>query len=125
MSLDPLRSVFKAFLDAHHDVEICVAESSRGELFTNLSYRRLDAVIATGEPATETGDGMLLSNEDIFLAVPSDHDLAAHDRLDWNDVREATFLLSLRDPTAEIHDFMLRRVSHLGQTIHVQRHGVG
>ncbi len=51
-------------------------------MLTHLSHRRLDAVVAVGEPAAETGYGLLLAREDIFLAVASDHPLGTRERLD-------------------------------------------
>lgn len=125
LSKGPLRTVLERFLESHENVDLCLIESDRSELLTLLSHRRMDAVVAAGDPETTNGDGLLLARENIYLAVPSDHDWAKRERLRWHEVREATFVVSAREPGPEIHDYILRRTSDLGQTAHVRRHGLG
>ncbi|WP_372097726.1 LysR family transcriptional regulator [Tistrella mobilis] len=125
LSRGSLRRVFRNFLNAHENVDIYVMEASRGELLTQLSHRRLDLLVAAGEPDPEIGDGLLLAHEAIFLAVPSEHGWARRDQLRWDDVRDATFIVSALEPGPEIHDYILRRISDLGQKVHVHRHKLG
>ena len=125
LSSGPLRGVFESFLTAHEDVDICLIESDRSELFTLLNHRRIDAVYAAGEPETAVGDGLTVAEEDIFLAVQADGALADRERLKWEDVADATFVVSAREPGPEIHDYIIRRVSDLGRTTTVRRHRLG
>ncbi|MAM07129.1 MAG: LysR family transcriptional regulator [Hyphomonas sp.] len=125
LSHGPLRNVFEAFLKAHKDVDVCVAESDRSELLMRLSHRDLDAVFAAGEPEPENGDGLLLAKENIFLAVESGHKLTTYDRVQWENVREETFIVSTWEPGPDIHDYILRRVSDLGRTANVRRYHLG
>lgn len=85
----------------------------------------MDVVVAAGEPDPVYGDGLLLARETIYLAVPADHEWAGWERLQWDDVRGATFVVSAREPGPEIHDYILRRVSDLGRAAHVRRYGLG
>lgn len=125
LSQGPLRNVLRAFLQEHRDVDVHVRESERSELLTLLSHRRMDVVVAAGEPPTENGDGFVLMHEEIFLAVRSDKDWARCTRLHWEDVRDATFIVSDREPGPEIHEYLIRRISDLGRTVRVRRHGLG
>lgn len=125
LSKGPLRTVLERFLQSHENVDLCLIESDRSELLTLLSHRRMDAVVAAGDPETTNGDGLLLARETIYLAVPADHEWAECDRLFWDDVRDATFVVSAREPGPEIHDYILRRLSDLGRTAHVRRHRLG
>lgn len=124
LSRGPLRNVLKTFLEAHNGVEICVVEADRSELLTDLSHRRMDAVIAAGDPMPENGDAMLLAREEVFLAVPSHLPCSSRDRLSWDDVQDATFVVSAREPGPEIHNYILSRISGLGQTARIRRHSV-
>ncbi|MEM7667759.1 MAG: LysR family transcriptional regulator [Pseudomonadota bacterium] len=125
LSGGPLRNVMNAFLEKHGEVELTLVELDRSELFTLLSHRRLDAIVAAGEPELKHGDGFLLAREQIYLAVPTDHEWARRERLFWGDVREATFVVSAREPGTEIHDYILRNVSELGRVARIRRHRLG
>ncbi|MEM9309845.1 MAG: LysR family transcriptional regulator [Pseudomonadota bacterium] len=122
MSRGPLRNLISAFVREHQDVEICICESNRSELLTELSHRRLDAVVAAGTPDPAVGDGLLLAREPVYLAIPADHKWAQCTRIAWEDVRDLTFIVSADEPGPEIHDYILRQVSDLGQTVKVRRH---
>ena len=125
MSRGPIRSLFQRFLADHADVEVVWIETDRSELYTLLSHRRVDLVIAAGPHLPEMGDGFLLCREQIFLALPREHPLAFRDRLYWDEVRECRFLVSTQEPGPEIHDYILRRTSKLGQPADVRRHRLG
>lgn len=125
LSRGPFRSVFESFLTAHKDVDLCLVESDRSELLTLLNHRRIDAVYASGEPETAAGEGLTLAEEDIFLAVHADGLLARRERLRWQDVADATFVVGAREPGPEIHDYIIRKVSDLGRAAAVRRHRLG
>lgn len=110
------RDVVAGFLDQHPGVDLCFVEAERGELLTHLSHRVIDLVIAAGEPSYGNGDGLLLVNERIYLAVPQAGTLAERSQLSWGEVADAVFLVSCREPGPEIHDYIIRRVSDLGFT---------
>nr|WP_299211558.1 LysR substrate-binding domain-containing protein [uncultured Tateyamaria sp.] len=122
LSRGSLRAVFERFTMAHADVDVRFIESGRSELLTLLNHRRIDIVYAAGGPQTAVGDGFTLAEEDIFLAVQAGGALAGRERLDWQDVFDATFLVSAREPGPEIHDYIIRRVTDLGRVATVLRH---
>jgi len=125
LSRGSLRCIVQRFLEAHTDVDFWFVESDRSDLMTLLNHRRIDAMYAAGEPETAAGDGLTLANEDIFLAVHRDGPLAGCERLKWKDVAGADFLISVREPGPEIHDYIIRRVSDLGRAATVRRHRLG
>ena len=57
--------------------------------------------------------------------MQADGALADRERLKWEDVADATFVVSAREPGPEIHDYIIRRVSDLGRTATVRRHRLG
>lgn len=119
------RELISAFVDKHPAVDICFAESDRSELLTLLSHRLLDVVIAAGEPVFEGVDSLLLTCENVYLAVSCDSSLAMRERLLWHDVSEETFIVSTREPGPEIHDYIVRCVSDLGRRASVESHLLG
>jgi hypothetical protein len=57
--------------------------------------------------------------------LPADHNWAQRNRLAWNDISEAVFVVSAREPGPEVHEYILRRISGLGRTTRVRRHWLG
>lgn len=125
LSKGALRQVVEAFANAHPDVVVSFIEAERSELLSLLTHRDIDVVVAAGNGAVSICDTLLIAEEAIYLAVQSGEPLATRHHLDWSEVTEETFLLSSREPGPEIHDYILRRVSGLGQPINVQRHRLG
>ncbi len=125
ISRGAVRNLVAAYRKRHPIVDLCFVETHLNQLFSELSHRRLDVVIAAGGPPREIGDSLTLTREPIFLAVPSDSVLRDLGRLKWRDVRDARFIVSAREPGPEIHDFIIRKVSDLGRPAQVQRHRLG
>ncbi len=125
LSRGALRRVLCSFMERHSDVILSVTETTRSELLTKLSHRKIDALVASGIRNSEYGDSFVLVNEPIFLAVPSQHALSQLNRLRWRDVRTETFVVGSREPGPEIHDYILKKVSDLGRRVHVRRFRLG
>ena len=125
LSRGPLRQIVERFLEAHRDVDICFVESERGDLLTLLNHRRIDLVYAAGEPEAEDDEALLVTRERIFLAVASNSRLARCDKLSWDQLQTATFVVSSREPGPEIHDYIVKNVSAVGHAAQVSRHRFG
>ncbi|WP_375593429.1 LysR substrate-binding domain-containing protein [Algihabitans albus] len=125
LSRGPSRRVISRFLEVHGDVDLQIIETDRSELLTLLSHRRMDAIVAAGEPEVDDRDALLLAREHIFLAVPSDHRWAGRELLSWDDVREATFVVSSIEPGPQIHDYLVRKLADLGRRPRLTRHRLG
>ncbi|WP_227268104.1 LysR family transcriptional regulator [Roseobacter weihaiensis] len=116
------RDLFAGFAKAHPDVDLCLVESDRSELMTLLSHRSIDVVISAGPPVPEYGEGLILTEEKIWLAVPSDRQIAERDLISWEDIRTETFVVGAREPGPEIHDFIMSKVGSFARRPVVRRH---
>ena len=125
LSTGAIRNVVAAFADRHSDVDISFAEADRNELLTLLSHRALDVMIAAGEPRLQNGDGFVLVQEDLHIAVHCKSRMAKHKRLDWEDVAARRFVVSTDEPGPEIHDYLVRKISGLGRRARVRRQRLG
>lgn len=125
LSVGLIRDLFIALLADHPEIEVSIQELDRSELLMLLNHREIDVVIAAGEPEPELGDGLLLHRERIYLAVAADHLFAERDRLFWDDVRRTPFIVSAYEPGPEIHDYITRNATGLGQFVHVRRFRLG
>ena len=125
LSRGVIRAVIESFRREHPNIVLSIGEADRSELFTLLSHREMDAVIAAGTPRSEYGDSMLLHHEPIYLAVSEDHPLAKYERISWSDVSDPVFIVSSREPGPEIHDYITRSMTDLGRKITVNRCRVG
>lgn len=122
LSHGPLRAVVEQFLAEHGGVSLSFIESDRSELLTMLSHRRIDFVFAAGDPEAENGDGIILCEENIYLAVAADSELANRSQLDWSDIEKSQFIVGAREPGPEIHDYIVRRITDLGRSARLHHH---
>ena len=125
ISKGAVRNVLNAFLKEHGGVALQFIEADRRNLLIQLSHREIDAVIASGEPASDADGSLLLTREELFVAISSDAALARRRHLVWKDVSDESFIVSDQEPGPEIHDYILRRISDLGRSANVRRHGLG
>lgn len=125
LSKGSFRKIVGEFKHKHPQVDVCFVEAHLRQLFTELNHRRLDAVIAAGEPPPEIGDSFILAREPIFLAVPTSDALSEASQLSWAEVATRRFIVSAREPGPEIHDYIIRKVTDLGRPANVRRHRLG
>ena len=125
LSRGAVRELAADFILQHPYIDHFVVEGERGELLTMLSHRRIDAVVASGSFSSEYGDSFVLTRERICVALPQAHALASRSSIEWDDVTDAHFIVSEREPGPEIYDHIVRRVTNLGRTAYVTRHNVG
>lgn len=125
LSRGSLRDLLIDFIRAQPGVEVCVVESDRSELLTELSHRRIDIVYAAGEPDEEVGDGFVFSRERIYLAVPEDSPFALSSHVSWQEAAHERFVVTSREPGPEVHDYVIRRVSSLARSPQINRQRVG
>lgn len=124
LSRGALREVVARFRAQHSEVDLAFTEADRGELMTLLSHRIIDIVMAAGEPPSEHGDMLLLTEEQLYIAVAGDHPLAKRRSVRWQDVETMRFIVGADEPGPEIHDYILRKVSNLGRQANVREHSV-
>lgn len=125
VSKGAFRDLLKGFKRDHPDVDVIIVTASRSELLTQLSHRQIDAVYAAGEPADDIGDGLVLTRELVFLAVPSDGAVVGQGALTWDNLSNLRFVVSARGLGPEVHDYILQRVGDVGGPTDVRRHRLG
>lgn len=125
LSFGPIRELVSLFASKHPDVELGFVESERSELLTLVHHRQLDVAIASGKFSAVHGDSTSIASEPIFLALPKAHSLCSRERLYWEDVRDARFIVSAAEPGPEIHEYLIKRLADLGKPPHVTRHRIG
>lgn len=125
ISKGPARNLIESWGGGLHDVELQFFETERSELLSDLSHRKIDALLAAGEPDAELGDALLIGREPIFLATCCDHPCTNRPALTWDDIQDETFIVSSREPGPEIHDFIVQRLARFGTKVDVRRHLLG
>ncbi|MBN9532237.1 MAG: LysR family transcriptional regulator [Alphaproteobacteria bacterium] len=116
-------------LDTYHrrfpNVDVKVEEATSQANAAGVLNGRLDAAFIPGMPRLPGCEAKLLWDEQIFVAVPDQHRLAAHPDVDWEDLREETFLVSADGAGPEVEGILVRQLSGLGfhPKILVQRVG--
>ena len=118
------RNLLTAFFGAHAHVEVSFVEADRNSLLTSLSHRRIDAVFSAGLTEPVYGESIALVRQAIYLAVPTDHELASCDRIGWSETRSAPFISSIWNLGAENHTNISGRNIDLGSSVTVQRHRI-
>ncbi|WP_371224264.1 LysR family transcriptional regulator [Roseovarius sp. 2305UL8-3] len=118
----PQRTLIKAFIERHPRVRLNFLESERRHMITMLAHRTIDVVIAVGETPYENCDGLLLTQESVFVAVDRDSHFAHSERLTWSDIADEHFLVSSREAGPDIHDFIVRHATAFGRDASIARH---
>lgn len=84
----------------------------------------MDVVLIVGTESIAGLDVLPLWSEPIHVALPQSHPLAALDVVQWNQLADAPFILTKLDPGAEIFDFLIRQLAHLGRRPSVESQSV-
>jgi DNA-binding transcriptional LysR family regulator len=95
-------------------VNIRAIEAARGRLLKGLKSGAIDIAIVSGDPPGMSKRAMALWSERIFVALPENHPLAAHEVVSWIDLKGETFLLSGSDPGSDIYDLLIAKLATPG-----------
>jgi DNA-binding transcriptional LysR family regulator len=82
LSSGELRATLVDYLGRYPAVTIRVVEGSRSRLIASLKNKEIDIAIVAGKIDRMIGDAMSLWSERIMVAVPQEHPLATHTRID-------------------------------------------
>ncbi|WP_375160820.1 LysR family transcriptional regulator [Bradyrhizobium sp. RDT46] len=102
-----------------------VVEGGRAAHISGIQRLQLDIAFLTGTPSAEGCESMDLWSERVFVAVPSSDEIATADEVRWDDLRDRRFVVGEDDPGPEVHDYLVRHLTELGDTPNVERHAVG
>jgi DNA-binding transcriptional LysR family regulator len=120
-----LADLLRAYVAANSDVRPDFVEGGPSEHISAVQRHQMDVAFLTGEPIAAGCDRTHLWNERVYVALPSDHELAAKDKISWADLRDRHFIVSAADPGPEICDYLVKHLAELGHHPSVERHGVG
>jgi DNA-binding transcriptional LysR family regulator len=114
LSAGNLRATLLDYVARYPDIHLDLIERDRCDLFHQIDMGALDIAIVAGElshPATQT---LPLWSERIMIGLREGHPLAQRDRLYWTDLREATFVLTARDPGSGFCDLLISKLAQPG-----------
>lgn len=109
-----LSDLLGAYRARFPSVEVKLEEAASQSIAGGVLAGRLDAAFISGVPQLPGCNTRLLWHDDIVIALPSKHALAAAGTVKWEDVREETFLVGADGPGPEIEDYLVRHLSAMG-----------
>lgn len=121
-SMGPQRSLVKSFIEKHPDTRVTFFEAARRSMMVMLSHRTLDAVITVGAPNPVHGDCLLIERSKVFAAVAESSDLARATAVTWDEVGMHDVLVSAREASPDIQEYIIRRATSFGKNVSIQRH---
>jgi DNA-binding transcriptional LysR family regulator len=116
-------SAFRAFRSAYPDVQVSLEEHQSVELVKALREGRIDAAFV--RPPLKRDEGLvlhLLEEEDMVLAVPSAHRLAASAVVALRDLEAETFILYPRSVRPGLADAVIAACERAGFIPHVAQY---
>lgn len=108
------RELLRAFLAAHPDVELQVAEGSSREHIAAVRALRMDITFVVATPPAAGCEVEPLWSEPILVVLPEDHPLAGDETVEWSQLADERFIVSKIDPGPEIHDFVVKNMAVFG-----------
>lgn len=117
--------LLQRFLSAHPEVTLDVTEAAHRENLSGLAERRLDAAFVVGSPRMAGLDAEQVWSERVFIAIPQAHALANESEIKWELLHKERFVVSRGEPGPEIHNFVVRFLTELGQKVIIDVFDVG
>ncbi len=109
-----LSDLLGAFHRRFPRVSVTVDENTSEMIVAGVLSGRLDIAFIPGSPRLPGCHVEFLWNEKIYMALPEQHPLNAFDLIDWCNVREETFLVTVDAAGPEIEQYLVRRLSEPG-----------
>lgn len=124
-SQGPQRLIARAVGEKLPNIDMQIREGDRADLLARLKQRRLDLLVAPGNPSDPDLDTLPLWTEQVVVALPEHHRLATNDQVRWADLQSENFVTTATEPGPEIHEYIVRKIARLGYSPQVARHNVG
>ncbi|PXW67422.1 LysR family transcriptional regulator [Blastomonas natatoria] len=120
-----LADVLEAFHFRFPNIDIKIEEATAQATAAGVLSGRLDAAFIPGEPRLPGCQAMHLWGEPLYVAVSKHHSMAARVGVNWEDLRDETFLVAADVHGPEVEAIIVRQLSGLGfhPRISVQRVG--
>ncbi|AWC25207.1 HTH-type transcriptional regulator GltC [Aminobacter sp. MSH1] len=120
-----LADLLRAYVAGNPSVRPDLVEGGPSEHISAVQRHQMDVTFLTGEPIADGCDRTHLWKEQVYVTLPSDHELVPRDEIFWADLRDRHFIVSEADPGPEIHEYLVKHLADLGHHPSVERHGVG
>lgn len=120
-----LSDLLETFERKHPAIGIEFIEGDQAEHLAAIRKLELDVAFITGTEERADCDTEPLWSERIFVALPDNHALAGRVELGWSDLATERFIVSEMAPGQAIHDYLIRRLAHLGHHPEIKQHRVG
>lgn len=114
VSAGNLRATMLAWQEANPDVELEGVETDRGTLLAGLDTCEIDIAVLIGEAAHDGYRREPFWSERMLVALSTSHSLVERDILHWTDLRSESFVLPTADPSPDLRDMLLGRLSSSG-----------
>jgi DNA-binding transcriptional LysR family regulator len=124
ISAGHLRATLIEAQEANPALAIEGMEADRNTLFAGMDSDAVDIAILLGEVERCDYRHATFWSERVFVALASDHALAARDIVHWTDLRDQRFILSAADPGPDIRDMLLGRLWKSGANTSIALHAV-
>lgn len=116
---EPLRPLLAAWRSQHPAVGLTLHELNDSEILTALAERSLDAAFVTTHSPRRGASTVPIYREPLVAALPHDHELASHDFLTWDLLRDQTLLTQGWDGSHSAREFY---ASLLGNSVSFSSH---
>jgi DNA-binding transcriptional LysR family regulator len=124
LSAGNLRATLADFKRRFPEIELGMAERSRGRLVAALRNGALDIAIVTGDAPIQDNKALSLWSERTLVALPEGHPLADREAVYWTDLRSETLVLSHYDPGRDLEDLVLSKLVSPEDRPRIERHDV-
>jgi len=120
-----LAELLRSYGQRHDKVRIDLLDGNAAEHLTAVRQLRLDVAFLTGTRGCLDCEREALWSEQVFVAMPADHALAACQELAWQDLADQTFIVCEVAPGQEIHDHLMRCLADLGRHPEIEVQHIG
>lgn len=111
----------RLFRSHYPGVDVEVTEGSPRAHIRRIRERELDIAFVTGTYDIQGLRSEVMWSEEVALGLGRDHPASGAERLQWADLRDERFIVSLQEPGPEIHDWLTARLGGPGQTTNIVR----
>ena len=116
---EPLQPLLAAWRRQHPAVGLTLHELNYNEIHAALAERSLDAAFVTTHSPRRGASTVPIFREPLFAAIPHDHELATHDFLLWDLLRDQTLLTQGWEGSHSAREFY---ASLLGNSVSFSSH---
>lgn len=114
ISAGNLRATLFAWRHSNPEVDLEGIEAERLALLAGLDAGAIDLAVMPGEANYQGLRRVAFWSERLLVALPASHHLAKQESVHWAELRDETFLLTVRDPGPELRDMVLGRLAAFG-----------